>query len=351
MVRVSETYDLSTKVNNMGIVGIHTPTGALIDKLWGGLVMQHKKFRFVSCDVAMACASLLPADPLQVGVEAGEIAPQDMFNPILYKAVSNDNMNTLLNYIQSLASATSTSYNLVNQGSVAGVNDAGFKTAGDLDVDQFQMYYALLADSDGWKKAMPQAGLSMRGLFPLVYQMVSTYGVNQYSDAGDSVGGSSESRHFLDDLEPVMAYGPDSSAGAGQRVYPYKLRGPAMRMPSINTVCYGDSADTTLDIVTASPPVATGLKSNTGQVPPCYVGLIILPPAKLNQLYYRLKVTWTIEFTGLRTINDTSIWSDLAGVGTLSYGTDYAEQSQTMSAKESMVDADHAMLTKIMEGA
>ena len=42
-VRISETYDLSTKVGKMGIVGIHTPTGSLIDKLWPGLVLQYKR--------------------------------------------------------------------------------------------------------------------------------------------------------------------------------------------------------------------------------------------------------------------------------------------------------------------
>ena len=62
-VRISETYDLSTKVGKMGIVGIHTPTGGLIDKMWSGLVLQTDRFRFVKCDVAMACASMLPADP------------------------------------------------------------------------------------------------------------------------------------------------------------------------------------------------------------------------------------------------------------------------------------------------
>ncbi|ADB24814.1 ORF9 [Chimpanzee stool associated circular ssDNA virus] len=87
-VKVSETYDLSTQTDKMGFVGIHTPEGKLVYNMWSGLFKNFRKFRYASCDVTMACASMLPADPLQIGVEAGDIAPQDMFNPILYKAVS-----------------------------------------------------------------------------------------------------------------------------------------------------------------------------------------------------------------------------------------------------------------------
>ena len=158
----------------MGIVGIHTPKGDLITRLWGGLAMQHKYVRFHSCDVTMACASLLPADPLQIGQEAGAIAPQDMFNPILYKAVSNDSMSNL----QAWLSASAVDSHFGKDGSVVDINDAEFRSSDDAVVSQFDMYYSLLGNPDGFRKAMPQAGLQMRGLYPLVYQVVSNYGVN-----------------------------------------------------------------------------------------------------------------------------------------------------------------------------
>ena len=50
-VRVSETYDLSTKVGKMGIVGIHTPKGNLITRHYGGLAQNFKYAKFVSCSV------------------------------------------------------------------------------------------------------------------------------------------------------------------------------------------------------------------------------------------------------------------------------------------------------------
>ncbi|QIR82212.1 capsid protein [Chicken virus mg5_1345] len=354
-VRVSETYDLSTKVGKMGIVAIHTPTGSLIDKMWPGLVLQHKKVRFVKCDVAMACASMLPADPLQIGVEAGAIAPQDMFNPILFRAVSNDAMSNIQSYIQGFGSASSTGFNIVNQGSVVDVNDPGFKHkegtgAQDpsTDIDAFSLYYGLLADSDSWKKAMPQSGLTMRGLYPLVFQVVSNYGVNGRPAApvNDNKGGANLDP--FDDVQIVEGYNVnDTSATQIDQVV--NFRGPPMRMPAFDTTIF-DSATARDNMIVPSANVAN-VKSNVGYAPACYVGLIVLPPAKLNQLYYRLKVTWTVEFTGLRSMADIASWTTLAGIGNISYGTDYAEQSQAMSAITNMVDTDGAAIEKIMEGA
>ena len=339
-VRISETYDLSTKVGKMGIVGIHTPTGGLIDKMWSGLVLQCKKFRFVKCDVAMACASMLPADPLQIGVEAGAIAPQDMFNPILYRAVSNDSMNTILSFIQNCAT-TSGVLPTVNKGSIIDVNDAKFAFSDGVttDADQFQIYYGLLA-SDGWRKAMPQSGLTMNGLYPLVFQVVNQYGLN--GPMNNQVT-QIPAVPLTDTTDGV----PTSKDGATVQVLSTaNLRGPSIRMPAINTMYFDEEPE--VDVV---PNSRAYVKSNTGQVPPAYVGLIVLPPAKLNQLYYRLKVTWTIEFTGLRPVTDIMSWASMIYAGNDSYGTDYAEQSEAMSAKTSMVDTSGSDITKIMESA
>ncbi|QTZ20014.1 capsid protein [Porprismacovirus canid8] len=371
-VKVSETYDLSTKVNKMGIVGIHTPVGTLVERMWSGLVRQYGKFRFKSCDVAMACASMLPADPLQVGVEAGSIAPQDMFNPILYKAVSNDTMDTFLQYIQGKGFTTtvsSTGTN-VNRGSIIGVNDETFTDVdGTTAVDQFSMYYGLLSDPRGWRKAMPQEGLVMSNLKPLVYNVVNSYGLNQASGATIN-GAPKESIHqqsFIGGLYPVdNAWGmPDSpnvdfpADQAGATVgYAFQgvgnFRGRAQPMPFVNTKFYPrnpTSSDGSMITETESTNQDATLQSNVGRVPPAYVGLIVLPPAKLNQLYYRIKVTWTIEFTGLMSNLAVSNWAGTAKFGDLSYSTDYAAQSANMASLEGMVDTDGADLEKIMEGA
>lgn len=352
-VKVSETYDLSTKVGKMGIVGIHTPRGPLFSKLWGGLISQHKKFRFASCDVTMACASMMPADPLQIGLEAGAIAPQDMFNPILYKAVSNDSMNNLINFMYSQYEASDPfSESSLVKGSVNDINDVEFET----DVDQFKMYYALLADDDGWRKAMPQAGLQMKGLYPLVYQMLSPYGKNYFDvastmldDSGGFVG--SDTGDFLV---------PDNASGSGVGPYTYgqgtaPLRGPSMRMPWMDTKILvsatNQGTESTVAMNVNSQTSRDTYAQVVGEYPPSYVACMILPPATLNQLYYRLKITWTIELSGLVPLTNTMTWADLAVVGQMAYGTDYATQASAtaQTASMDMVDTTGADVTKVME--
>lgn len=354
-VTVSETYDLSTKVGKMGLVGIHTPTGSLIDKMWPGLVLQYKKFRFVQCDVAMACASMLPADPLQIGVEAGAIAPQDMFNPILYKAVSNESMNNFLAFLQGQATAIAGGDTVLDQGSVVDINDTDFKS-GDSSLDQFRMYYGLLADPQGWRKAMPQAGLEMRGLYPLVYSVVSPYGQQMgrtdWNDPNDNPGGITNSTGPWVDVSGANGdvTAPGAKVGTVNNIIAASVtyRGPSMRMPALDTTVFNGQTKTA-NIV----PSANGapVQSIVGHISPAYVGLIVLPPAKLNQLYYRLKVQWTIEFTGLRSMADIGAWDTVDAIGGMAYGTDYGAQSTSMASITNMADASEgATIEKVMEG-
>lgn len=336
-VRISETYDLSTQIGKMGMVGIHTPRGSLLKFLWPGLVLNYSKFRFASCDVAMACASMLPADPLQIGVEAGSIAPQDMFNPILYKAVSNDTMSNLQLFI-----AGHEKQDLLGDGSVVDLNDQTLTGSdGSTQIDQFGLYYSLLANPDGWRKAMPQSGLEMRGLYPLVYQVVQTYGDNTMGmvNSKTDVGGDTDTR--------VVPF-PDNQVGQAGFINPVTLRGPAMRMPAINTTFWAENDNQKSDL---SNLFEGNFGDNTANMPPCYVGVIILPPAKLQRMYYRLKVTWTIEFTGLRAFTDLQNWTGMSYVGNASaYGTDYASQSASMTASLNMIDGKDVSMEKIMEG-
>lgn len=334
MVRVSETYDLSTKVGKMGIVGIHTPKSNIIKKMWSGLISNFKFGRFVGCDVQLACASMLPADPLQIGVDAGSIAPQDMFNPILYKAVSNDSMSNLQAWLMSKMGGNASA---IQKGSIIDVNSADFQFDDAVSISQFDMYYALLADTDGWKKAMPQAGLSMTGLYPIVYALASNVGAN------DINGGLSTQMSAPKDKD---ATGSGSTNVVGVQY----LRGPAMRMPRVNTVYFHDTSSVNQDDKIVDQAY-TNFGANTAGLPMCYVGMIVLPPAKLNQLYYRLKVTWTIEFTEVRPVTDISNWRLMSEVGSQAYGTDYNVQSKVMSASEAMVDVNGADIEKVMEGA
>lgn len=379
-VKVSETYDLSTKVGKMGLVGIHTPEGRLVYKHWEGLYKNYRRVRFASCDVAMACASMLPADPLQIGVEAGSIAPQDMFNPILYKACSNDSMSQILNRIYAGSTATNVD---VAKNSVIASNEASFGNAGVIvgehgaesvsnTPSQFDIYYALLSDTNGWKKAMPQAGLQMRGLYPLVWSVLKTLGQpSNWSSCIQPeivVPGTNEQTGATN-------YGESNTSLGSMGQY---MRGPAMRMPACDTFVATNmeggqtvmvdnvniaqmrdndhSYPTENAIDKFSPtPIANFVKPNL-DLPDCFVGVMILPPATLNQLYYRLKVTWTIEFTEPRPLTDLTNWYGLQSVGIQSYATDYATQTQALknsgaSVTLGMLDTSEVDAVKIMEGS
>ncbi len=325
-VRVSETYDLSTKVGKMGIVGIHTPKSNLITRHYGGLCQNYKYARFVSCDVALACASMLPADPLQIGQEAGSIAPQDMFNPILYRAVSNESMNNILAYLESQATLDAS----VEKGSIRDINNANFQFNSEA-VDQFQMYYGMLSADDGWRKAMPQAGLEMRGLYPMVFAVT----VNTAMPSANGIGkGFDQEFTGLSNTE-----GTTNKLGTVNW-----MRGPGMRMPRFPTIRFGTNEQYYLigDVPGKSNLSDFGMDA--------YVAMIVLPPAKLNQLYYRLKVTWVIEFTDVRSQADVLNWHSLAALGDVSYGTDYATQSKAMATNTAMVDASGADVEKVMDG-
>lgn len=373
-VKVTETYDLSTQTNKMGFIGIHTPEGKLVYNLWSGLFKNFKKYQFKSCDVTMACASMLPADPLQIGVESGDIAPQDMFNPILYKAVSNDSMSNLLNRLYAGQAAVDVQ---LARNSVVSQNNDSFEYDANNDVDQFAMYYGLLSESGGWKKAMPQAGLQMRGLRPLAFMMSTNYG--QPSNGPLNPGIVSIDTVTGDDYKTTYP------AEINTNLVQY-IRGPTVRLPPMDTfvvpskartawsstvidftpaaasaqkdVVVGPGQDNTASALTANDVVAhpdTGFAVPNLNTPDCFVAAIVLPPAKLNQLYYRMKVSWTIEFSGLRPDTDLTNWYGLALAGVQAYGSDYLTQTATIAkasalATSAMVDTGDVGLNKVMEG-
>lgn len=305
-VKISETYDLSTQVDKLALIGIHTPSLAQIQNHWSGLVMNHKFVRLVSCDVMIACASMLPADPLQIGTEAGQIAPQDMFNPILYKAVSNDAFGTIQNKIYANSDFAGDSYG----------NNLMSANEGFVDEDAFAVYYGLLSEDGRFRKAMPQNGLEMTGLYPIVHQVVAPYA---------SMNTRMDVLRTAPDSLPV-----DNDSQATDIPYGnLPFRGGSLRMPSI--------------------PLHNGTYQDN-EIPQTYVAAIVMPPAKLHRLYYRMKVIWTVEFSGLCSVNEYRSLLDIASTGRRTYVTDYAEQSAMMSAKTNMVDVKDADITKIMDG-
>lgn len=298
-VQISETYDLSTTVNKLGLIAIHTPSSKLINRLYPGLFLNYKFMRVEKCDLAVACASVQPADPLQIGTEAGTIAPQDMFNPILYRAVSNESYNTILNRIYA-SDYSPENLNMNAGGSVSGSNQAGSSPFTSTTIDH---YYALLGDS-GWRKAMPQSGFAMTNLRPLVYSLVSTFGNMRSSGTLTSL---------LDN--PLATSSSGSSAASGTDFMPF--RGQAQPFPRLPTLAGQIAPNFT---TSASPTEWANIPQPTlFQIPRTFVAVIITPPATQHVLYYRLRVVWTITFSDCVSLVERSNLSTIAVEGSTLY--------------------------------
>lgn len=325
-VMIRETYDLSTTANRMGLIAVHTPSMTLLRQLYPGLVLQYKKVRCDRCDVALASASLLPADPLQVGTEVGDIAPQDLFNPILYRAVSTDSFNTIVARVNAF-SDFSTTGSLGVPGTVGNDPFTGLSDLGSEDV-----YYSLLSES-GWKKAMPQSGLTMTNLVPLVYALVNTFGNFNMVNSPNS----------LNKILTVSNTGNTNLSEIGRT-----FRGPAMPMPSVPTLASLTGETATVAGSSASDwaiPVGT-----LSEIPKTYVSMFVLPPSKLHKLYFRMSIVWTVTFSDLCSTIERGQLSNMIDAGAVTYGRQYdIPDDSKMTVHESTVDTQNVDAKMIMQ--
>lgn len=342
-VSISETYDLSTKVNKMTVIGIHTPKKDLIQKTYPGLCMNCRYFRIKSVDVTLATAQQLPLGVDQIGLDTDKIRPQDMMNPILYKATSNDSFSTLEARLQGLLYQTSLGSVQLEpplKGTMAFAEDDN----STLIADEHNVYYSLLSNRDGWKMSPVQNGVRMKGLVPLVFEKWYTNGENYI---GASQGG---------DLAPILTDSiTDGVRSTG--VVPVQsvgLRGRPHPMPRINTAYITSAGDSS---GTQASGMGNGAPRNSQiqmpDVPPVMLGCIILPPATATTgiIYYRMVTRAYIEFTDVRPITEITTFAQMdANYAPLVYHSDYDEQSKLMDATTNMVDVKNAEIEKIMEG-
>lgn len=315
-VKVRETYDLHTTKNKMTVIGIHTPKPDIIKKNYPGLLMQCRAYRPVSADVRIACASMQPLDPQGVGTSDGDVAPEDVFNPILYKAMSNKGMAQLEARINQLILSGNAQLDV--DGNTAGI---------DVDTvtnksDEFPIYYGLLSNTHDWKHANPQAGLSMSSLRPLVYEMV--YNI------GDTSGTSGS-----------YAYPQADGIQAVSNIT--GIIGKAKEMPFINCTAYSLQANDSGHASSGFPNPQS--PENCEIIVPwinVVCGCIIVPPSRLHELFYRMVVEWTIEFSALRPIGEIANWDGLSQIGNASHYQNYSYAA----TKEVLTGNDETILEK-----
>lgn len=327
-VKVRETYDLHTTKNKMSVISIHTPKPDIIKKNYPGLLMQCRAYRPVSADVRIACASVLPLDPKGVGLSENDVAPEDIFNPILYKAMSNKGMSQLEARINGLSQAGS---NFDVNGQVADVEVDNFTGQSD----EFNIYYGLLANTHDWRHANPQSGLEMRDLKPLVYELV--YNVGDSSQQGNGVAPS---------------YASPAADGTKTTWTPKAIIGKAKEMPFINCTSYSLANNKYVGLAQSGFPEAPSNCEVDVPYINVVVGAIIVPPSRLHELFYRMVVEWTIEFSSIRPLHEIVDFGGLAILGQGSHYQNYsydAVKEAVTGSDESILDSDSCMVSANVE--
>lgn len=344
-VSISETYDLHTVVDKMTLIGIHTPNKELIRKMYPGLCMNYKYFRIKGVDVALSTAQTLPLSPDQIGLTQDKINPQDMMNPILYKAVSNDSWSTLEYRIRGLIDQVeSGSYATVPlSGNMADVENDGATGI----ADEHGVYYSLLSNRDGFRVAHPQQGLRMKGLRPIVFQKL-------YSDAVNTTRANLGN----DTIDSYVQKADETFGRVAINNGSVVMRGRAVPMPRINTTYLtgiglaSDEYGTNYTGNGMGDGTPTNCQIDMPNLRPVMLGAIILPPvtATTGILYYRMVCRAHIEFSDVRPITDITSFAGMNGLSPYVYHSDYDEQSKNMDALTDMVDVKNAEIEKIMEG-
>lgn len=344
-VTVSETYDLSTQINKMSLIGIHTPGKSLIQKSYPGLLMNSKYVSIDKVDVTLAAVSTLPISPDQVGLDVDDIAPQDMMNPILYKAVSNDSMSNIEARLHGLGYGAG---DKVSGSMVTATDDAVTGLS-----DEFGVYYSLLSNRDGFRIAHPQQGLQMKGLVPLVFEKY--YNVGAFKSNNEEV---IETGVEANDATPSADFYNGITIGAGSpnlvNIPVQSMRGRPHKMPRFPTT-YVTGVSGVSSGAGQYNGIDTGVPTNNQikmpDILPVYLGCIIMPPAKRTVMFYRMVCRATLTFSEVRPMSEISSFVQLQNnYANEVYHTDYALQSKQMDSSTDLADVQNANIEKIMEG-
>lgn len=282
--RYTETYDLNTAVGELSMLAIHTPQAPALKRMFHGFFEQYKKYKINGCDIRMVCASQQTLTPDLIGVEEGQVDPRDVLNPILFKACTGENLNLLLNQI----------YN--DSQSLTRFGDGSIAQHIDTRPVAENIYYQLLAD-DTFRKSHPQAGITINGLIPMVHKVVTTqpfkfvgYNGKQGPVIGSNVewfGGPSGSN--VDDANQTTASNPNVFVSNGITPMPWLDTAVIARVNKYNVDEEGETDNL----------IANGQTDEVrmiNSVPRCYCGALILPPARLQRLFFRLQISWSISF-------------------------------------------------------
>lgn len=277
-----ETYDLKTTVGKMTILGVHTPTAVSLKKMYKGFFEQYKKIKINGCDIVGVCASTQSLTPSEVGMEAGKVSPREILDPILFSAMTGENLNLLLDKIYGTVGSENGS-----------VHSMEISDSADVQRDA---YYTMLAD-DRFRKFHPQGGIRVGNLKPFVHRVATTQPFKWEVGAIDSPRiGLTDSTDVSSALSDRGAYGfggTNGTPGSNPSVF---ISNGLEPMPWLETTYEGTEQFQDETSGTANY-ISTILASN---IPRCYCGVVVLPPAEYTSLYFRFSIRWHISFKDFR---------------------------------------------------
>ena len=308
----TEVYDFGTKAGQVTVVGIHTPTGHMPNQMLGGFFTQFRKFKYAGCKVTIVPAAQLPADPLQVSYEAGEITidPRDMLNPVMFHGCYGDSLNAALN----VAYTNTKSY-----------PDVGFQTDSTVSVDQpfgsgnvwidgaEDAYYAALSDPS-WRKYGIQQGMRLPFMSPRVWNTATNMPILPADDGGVGSMGSydimlkisnqlkaaGQAGLDADEIHDGMFFNPAMEFITGIEDANNKLTASPQWM-SAGTKKLGWLPTYMPQQVDANANVALISTFKRVELPKIFMGVLILPPSYKQELYFRMSIQHYFEFKDFST--------------------------------------------------
>lgn len=296
----TETYDLNTAIGELSMLAVHTPQSGALLRMFHGFFEQYKKYRINSCSIRLVCASQQALTPDLVGLQAGQVDPRDVLNPILFKACTGESINILLDqiYNNNQTLAQSLGSNSVDQ---------------HVDTRQVAIdaYYQMLAD-DTWRKEHPQRGLLVTGLRPMVHRIVTT---QPFKWVGRKPSSTDRNFTSIPAISPssggdTQVYGFGSPSGGNTdgtmtSINPSTFVSNGLTdMPWLDTAILTTGTVGTADDETSITPSQVPMIRTINAVPRVYCGCIVLPPAILQRLFFRMQVTWSISFKDFRPSQD-----------------------------------------------
>lgn len=305
---------MNTHINEMGIIGLHTPRYDLLFKHLMGHFVQFKRWCYEGATFSLVPAAQLPQDVAGVSLGAGEqqVDPRDIFNPILHKGFTGESLGAFLDEYMDPTSlrGDSLDYSFVSENPDDG-SQPSVETA----------YYQMLTQG-GFRKMMPMDSIRNKSIYPLVYDLATTRQMSASWNNATTQGSNHVLQEPINEINELWQSPSDM----------FRLD-PSMEVQSVNNARsqvmmgpdgYMPSGDSTNGFYSAPVPFITPRKKRLGwmdtlqkvlpvtdgtitttsnsepftfaQLPKLMEYVIVTPPSYFTKLYYRLVIKHHVSF-------------------------------------------------------